>query len=166
MFPKLLADELQIAAGFVPVNMASGANDGDWVSMKFYRHLTVVLFKGAGTAGEDPTITMEQATAVAGTSAKALTFTTIYKKQGADLFTIGQFTKVTQAAAATYTDGTLAEEQAIVLIEFNAEDLDVEGGFDCVRARVADVGNSSQIGGLLYILSGPRYTPPQSAIVD
>jgi hypothetical protein len=163
---KLFAEEAQLAAGFVPVNLATAANDGDWVSLKNYRHLAVIVFKGAGTAGEDPTITMEQATAVAGTSAKALLFTTLYVKQGADLFAIGTFTKVIQAAAATYTNGTLAEEQAILVIEFNAEDLDVEGGFDCVRARIADVGTSSQIGGILYLLSGPRYAPPLSAIVD
>ena len=164
---KLFAEEAQLAAGFVPVNMATGANDGDWVSMKHYRHLAIILFKGAGVAGEDPTITLEQATAVAGTSAKALAaITAVYIKQGADLFAIGTFTKVTQVAAATYTNLTLAEEQAIIVIELNAEDLDVEGGFDCVRARVADVGNSSQIGGLLYLLSGPRYAPPLSAIID
>jgi hypothetical protein len=161
-----LIEQLQIACGFVPVNMASAANDGDWVSLKSYQWLLIVLFKGAGTAGEDPTITVEQATTVAGGGAKALNFTEIYKKQGADLFAIGQFTKVTQAAGNTFTDGTLAEEQAIVVVPIKADTLDTAGGFDCVRGRVADVGASSQIGGLFYLLGGARTLPPVSAIVD
>jgi hypothetical protein len=163
---KLFSEEAQLAAGFVPINLATGANDGDWVSMKNYRHLAVIIFKGAGAAAEDPTVTMEQATNVAGSGAKALNFTTIYSKEGADLFTIGTFTKITQAAAATYTSATLGDNQALLVIEFNAEDLDVEGGFDCVRVRIADVGATSQIGAALYLLSGPRYAPPLSAIVD
>jgi hypothetical protein len=163
---KRLADEIQIAAGVVPVNLATAANDGDWVSLKHYRHCAVVLFKGAGTAGEDPTLTMEQAQDVSGTGAKALTFTRIDAKQGASLFTIGEFTRITQAAAATYTNLTLAEDLAILVVEFNAEDLDADGGFDCLRARIADVGAGSQIGAILYLLTDPRYTPPPSAIVD
>jgi hypothetical protein len=164
---KLLAEELQVAAAFVPVNLAGGANDGDWVSLKNYRHVSVLFFGAAGNATEPATITLEQATTVAGSNAKALNFTRIDKKHTADLFTVGEFTKVTQAAANTYALGTtMGDKQAIVLIDFNAEDLDVEGGFDCIRGRVADVGTVAQIGAMLYILSDPRYTPPPSAIAD
>lgn len=161
-----LIDSLQLAAGVVPVNLATGANDGDWVSMKGYRRLVVIVFKGAGAAAEDPTLTMEQAKDVAGTSAKALTFTTIYTKEGADLFTIGLFTKVTQAAAATYTNASLGDNQALIWLEFTGEDLDGANGFDCVRARIADVGNTSQVGCILYLLGQPRTAPPVSAIAD
>jgi len=163
---KNLAEELQLAAAVVPVNLATGANDGDWVSLKHYNHCSVIVFKGAGSVTEAPTITMEQATAVAGTNAKALTFTRIDKKQSQDLFTSGQFTKVTQTAAATFTETSLGTDAAIIVIDFNAEDLDVEGGFDCLRARIADVGTTAQVGAVLYLLSGSRYGPPQSAIVD
>lgn len=166
---KLLAQELQIAEGFLPVNMATAANDGDWVSLKNYRHVAVLFYGSPGAAAEPATITMEQATAVAGTGAKALTFTSYYKKQAAtNLQAVGEFTKVTQAAAATAILGVGADgdKAAIVVIEFNAEDLDVEGGFDCIRGRVADVGTTAQIGALLYVLTGPRYTPPPSALGD
>jgi hypothetical protein len=165
---KLLGSEVQIAAGFLPVNLATGANAGDWVCLKNYRHVAIVFYGDGGTAAEPVTITVEQASAVAGTGAKALTFTRINKKQGADLFAIGQFTEVLQAAANTYALGSGAggDLESIVVIEINAEDLDVENGFDCVRATIADVGTGAQIGALLYILTGPRYTPPPSAIVD
>lgn len=165
---KLLGEEVQIAAGFLPVNMATAANNGDWVSLKNYRHLAIVFYGDGGGAAEPATITVQQATDVSGTSAKALNFTTVFRKQNADVQTVGQFTKVTQSAANTYALGSGAngDLESIVVIEFNAEDLDSDGGFDCVRATVADVGSTAQLGALLYILTGPRITPPPSAIVD
>ena len=166
---SLILENTQIVAGFGPVDMQSGANAGDWVSLKNYRKVAIVLFKGVGTAGDDPTLTLQQATAVAGTGAKDLTFTTIYKKQGT-LSAIGQWTKVTQTAATSYTDATSAEAAAIWVVEVNAEDLDVANGFDCVQASVADVGSNAQLGALLYLLSDPSAAAAPasmpSAIVD
>jgi len=158
----------QIVSGFVPVDMQTGANTADVVSMKGYNHLTIIFFKDAGTAGDDPTLTILQGTDVAFATNKALNFTDIYVKQDTLLSTVGQFTHNTQAAANTYTDATSAEDQAIWVVEFDAQDLDTDNNFDCVRASVADVGGNAQLGCLLYILSEPRY--PQdvqiSAIVD
>jgi len=162
---KRIAEEMQIASAFVPVNMATAANDGEYVSLRNYRHVGILLHKGAGAVGEPPTITVQQAKTTAGVGVKDLTFTTVYVKNGADLGAIGQFTKVTQAAAKTYALAA-GNTEALVLIEFNAEDLDADGGFDCIRATIADVGNTSQIAGLLYLLSSPRYMPPPSAIAE
>lgn len=163
-----LAETLGIVPAIVPVDLAAAAADGDWVSLKNYGHVAIVVFKGAGTAGEDPDISVQQATAVAGTGAKDLTFTDIYVKQGT-LTAEGEFTLVEQAASATFSaDATSAEEQAVYVIEFDAEDLDVSNGFDCIRVRVADVGVGAQLGCALYLLSEPRYggEPLPSAIVD
>lgn len=163
-----LTENGQIAAGIIPVNLATAANDGDWVSLKNYGHVAIVVFKGAGTAGEDPVLTCRQAQDVAGTGAKALTFTRIDAKVGADLFTVGTFTVVTQAAGNTYTDAVSAEAQAIFVVEFDADELDIKNGFDCVQVQIPDVGAGAQIGGALYILTEPKYgqqvTP--SAIVN
>lgn len=164
-----LAERMQIVEGFLPVNLATAANDGDWISMKHYKLCHIVFFGAPGGAAEPATITVEQATAVAGTSAKALNFTTAYKKQAAtNLQGTGTFTKVTQAAANTLALGSGADgdKAALVVISINAEDLDVENGFDCIRGRVADVGSTAQLGAMLYLLEGPRYAPPLSAIVD
>lgn len=154
----------QIVAGFLPVDMQTGANSGDYVSLKGWGKCTVVFYKDAGTAGDDPTLNFQQATAVDGSGAKDLTkVATIHTKQGADLFTVGQYTKVTQTPATSYTDATSAEVEAIWVVDINAEDLDVDNGFDCLAVDVADVGANAQLGCVLYILSDPRY--PQ-AIVD
>lgn len=162
----LFVEQAQICSMFVPVNLATAANTGDWFSMKGFDRCTFIFFAGAGTAGDDPTITLQQATAVAGTSAKALNFTRIDTKQGADLTAVGAYTTVTQAAANTYTDATSAEVQKIWVVEVKGEDLDADNGFDCVQASISDIGANSQIGCGLAILWASRFSPPGSAIAD
>ena len=160
------AQQIQIVSGFVPVNLATGANSGDWVSLKNYERVTILFFKGAGTAGDDPVLTLREAKAVAGTDAQDLAvIDKVYVKQGT-LTAVGPFTKVTQAAAATYTDATSAEVQAIWAFDVLAEEL--SDGFDCIQANVADVGTNAQEGALLYLLWPARYGKEAlpSAIVD
>jgi hypothetical protein len=162
----LFVEQAQIVPAFVPVNLATAANAGDWVSMKNYARCTIVIVAGAGTAPDDIVVTLQQATAVAGTGNKALNFSRIDVKQGADLATIGDFTTVTQTAGTSYTEGTSAETQNLWVIEVKAEDLDEANGFDCVQASIADVGTAAKVGVALYILWGARYLPPLSAIAD
>lgn len=117
-----------IVAGFVPVDMQTAANNGDWVGLKHYARCVAVLFKAIGTAGDDPVFTLKQATDASGTGAKELNFTTIYSKVGTQTG-IANFTRTTQAAANTYTDTASAEAQAIIAVEIDAADLDVDNGF-------------------------------------
>lgn len=162
------AEQVQVVSAIVPVDLQTGANNGDWVSMKNYERCTLIVFKAAGTAGDDPTVTLEQATAVAGTSAKNLVaIDRVHVKQDTALTGVGQYTLVEQTAAATYTDATSAEDQAIWVIDIQAEDLDRENGFDCIRASIADVGSNAQIGCALMLLWGARYGGElPSAIAD
>lgn len=164
---KHILEKLQIVAGIIPISMEAGANNGDWVSLKNYNRCAIVVFKGAGTAGDDPVITVKQASDVSGTGAKALNFTRIDAKVGVQTG-IGQFTTVTQAAGGTYTDAVSAEAQGLFVIDVQADDLDVDNGFDCVQVSVPDVGTNAQVGSALYLLHDPRYSasPMPSAIVD
>ncbi len=151
-----ILDTIDIVSGFVPINIGS-ARTGDTISLKNFGAVSVVFFKAAGSASEDPTLTFEQATSITPSSAKALTaVTTIYTKQGT-LTSVGTWTKTTQAAAATYSNTTASENEAIWVITIKAEDLDVDNGFDCMRVTVADAGSVNQIAAMLYILSEPRY---------
>lgn len=169
----------QIAQGFLPVAMNTGANAGDWVSMKGYGRMAIVIFKAVGTAGDDPTIAVKQATDVSGTGAKAVGFTDVRKKQAAtNLLAVDQFTKSTSASPATndtfnttngtWTNTDLAEQAAIIVIDIKAEDLDVNGGFDCVQVSIADIGTNAQLGCVLYFGHEPRYPKDalDSMIVD
>lgn len=164
---KHLGGVLDIVEGFLPSNLATAANNGDYVSMKNWARCLIVFMSGVGTAGEDPTLTVQQATSNAGGGVKALTFDTIYRKQAAtDLSGTGVWTKTTQTAANTYTEATAAEQDLIWVVEIKAEDLDVDGGFDFIRATVADVGAGAQNGGLLYILCGPKYAQAPENVVS
>ncbi len=151
-------ENAQIVPAFRPVDLQTAANDGDWVSMKNFHHLVAWFHSAIGTDGDDPTITLEQATNNAGGGAKALAFTDIYVKQAAtNLLAVGQFTKTVQASAATYTDTDAAEEEALWAVEFDSDELDVDGGFDHVRIRVANVGGNAQLGAAYYLLTEPRF---------
>jgi hypothetical protein len=153
----LLAEQCQVVAGIIPIDFETGANNGDWVDMALFDRCTVIIYKAAGTAGDDPVITMKQATDVTGGTNKALNFTRIDAKVGTQTAT-GAFTTVTQAAGNTYTDTVSAEAQALWLIEFQASDLDVNGGYTCLQVSVPDTGSAgAEIGTALYILRGARF---------
>lgn len=149
-------EKTQVQPSFMPVNMATGANAGAWFDMKMYGRCAVIFCAGVGTAAQDPTITLSQATTVSGTSTKALNFTRIDRKEATALSGVGTFTTTTQAAANTYTTSGSANEQKLWVIDIKAEDLDIQNGFCCVQASVSDVGTNSQIGVCLYIGHEPR----------
>jgi hypothetical protein len=166
-----LGNVIDIVPGVVPVDLQT-AQTGDYVSLKGCEGAVVVFFKGAGTAADDPTLELQQATTVAGGSAKDLLgFKEIYKKQGAALTAVGTWTKVTQTADEDFVgDATSAEEQGLYASWIPAALLDVDNGFDCLQCNVKDVGGNAQLGCVWYILFKLRYQrAPEdalSAIVD
>lgn len=152
-----LGKDFDIVAGILPLDLQT-ARTGDYISVKNCKSVAVVIFKGAGTAGDDPDFTINQATAVAGTSAKALNvIETVYTKQGT-LTAVGTWTKVTQTADEVYSaDATSAESEAIYVFEFETSALDQANGFDCISVDCADVGTNAQLGCVLYFLRGLHY---------
>lgn len=157
LFHNIL-EAVQIVEGVPAVDLSTGANNGDYVSLKNYNRCAVVFVSGVGTAGDDPTLTIQQASDVAGTGVKALNFTVIFRKQAAtNLTTTGVWTRTTQTAANTYTNATSAEESLIWVVDFQGSDLDVDNDFDCLRATVADVGANAQPGYIFYLLYDPKY---------
>jgi hypothetical protein len=171
MFPNLhLLEQVQIVSGVAPMNLGT-ARTGDVVSLKNYRRCLVLFHKGIGPNGDDPILTLLQGTDVAFATNKALNFTTIYTKE--DLTTladVGQWTKVTQAAANTFPHTDAGERQCMWAIDIKAEDLDCANGYDCIRASLNDVGTTTTVGDIIYILYDPlQMAAPQdmpSAIID
>ena len=161
-----MLDLMQIASGFVPVDLSAGANNGGWVDLKGYNRLLIVFYKGAAGSGtEDPTVTVLQASDVSGTGSKALNIANVWTKINVDLTTIGQFTGA--PSANTFTVAGSAQLSAIWVIEILASDLDINNGFSCVQANVADVGSIAQLGCLLYVFGEARQsdTPALNASV-
>lgn len=152
-----------IEGGIIPVNLATAANDGDWVSLENYEYCIAVLFKGIGTAGDDPVFTLRQATSNAGGSAKALDFTVVYEKVGGTALSgVTSWTRVTQAASNTYTNAASAENEAIIAVEIKADELDVDNGFKFVQVQIPDTGTNAQLGGAFYLMLEPRY--PEASV--
>jgi hypothetical protein len=165
---SIFAERNQVCAAWKPVDFNAAAQTGDWVSLKNFQRCTCVVYGKAGSAGTDMTVTLEQATSVAGAGVKNLaTITRVDKKEGADLFALGQYTTDTQAAAATYTTTNNEQSDQIYLIDVLAEDLDIANDFDCMRMSI-NAGNASKITAGLYILQGPKFVsdPLPSAIID
>lgn len=145
-----------IVSAFVPVDMQTAANDGDWVNLRAFGVCLAVLFKAIGTAGDDPVFKLQQATDATGAGAKDLTFTTVWKKVGTQTG-ISAFTKATQSAATSHTDAVSAEAQGLFVVEVHAEDLDSAGGFTHMQLSVADVGGNAQLGCGFYIMLNPLH---------
>lgn len=156
---KPLGNIIDIVPAFRPVDLQTAANSGDYVSLKNAQGVLILFHSAIGTAGDDPTITVRQAQDVSGTAVKDLSvITEVFTKQAATALTsIAGWTKVTQAAAATYTNDTSAEQEALWVIQIEADQLDADNGFDCIAANVADVGGNAQLGACYYILYGLRH---------
>lgn len=150
-----VGNKFNVAVGFAPVDMQTAGNTGKRVSVKDAASVTILLIKAAGTAGDDPVLTLKQHTAnTAGTSANLVAIDHYYLKDAVALAGTEAWTKVTQTAAATITDpggaGTSAEHQQIVAIEVNVDDL--TDGYKYISLDVADVGGNAQLGTVVYLL--------------
>jgi len=154
---KRLIEMVNIVQCFTPVDLQSGTNTGDWVSLKHYTGVLCVFHSAVGTATDDPDLTLEQATAVAGTGAKALNIVDIYTKSGATTNPNGVWTRTADNDdLGTFTDLTSAEVEFIAAIDIQTDQLDLSAGFDCVRLTCSNVGGNAQLGSALYFMYGPR----------
>ena len=167
---RYLGGVIDIVPAFGPIDTQGSSGQhvtGDFVSLKNWGRCIVLFHSMIGAGSDDPTMTFRQAKDNADGSGKALAIVdNIYTKQAAtDLLSTGQWTKVTQTAAATYTDGDGAQQEALWAIEIRANELDVDNGFDHIRMTVADTGSAgAQLSAAYYILCDPKY-PSEPATV-
>lgn len=154
MAMEALGRLVDVCIGAAPVDLSSAAVTGKRVALKGCGGLTIVVFKGAGTAGDDPTLTLKQHTAASsGTTSNLAVIDHYYLKDATTLAGTEGWTKVTQSAAATIADpggaGTSAEHQQIIVIEVDAAQL--SDGYTHVSLDIADVGSNAQLGAILYL---------------
>ena len=148
-----LVETMGIGVAAVPVDTTGAAVTGDYVSLKNYSHLTVIITQGAWAAGT-PAVTMKQATDVSNSASdeKALEIDYYWTKTG---LTGTAFTKT---AITSDTFNLTATANTITVLEIDASDLDSDGGFDCVRLGIASPGANADLISAVYILSGARYS--------
>jgi len=163
---KHILEKVEIVSAIIPINIGT-ARAGDVVSMKNYGRCAIVFLKDAGVNNEDVTLTVEQCSSVAPSNAKALNFTRVDVKQGT-LTSVGTWTTTNPAAGNTYTNTDLGGQQALIVIDIKAEDLDLDNNFDCVRVSTSDAGTATSLAAAVYILHEPRYAKAGgvSAIAD
>jgi hypothetical protein len=143
-----LAERLKFAGGAEPKSYVSAAMADSYVSMKNFGKLTIVIRTGAWAAGT-AAVTLLQATAVAGTGAKALPFVDYWD----DVTTTGTHVK----KAAVSNTFNLATANKTYIIHVDVGMLDVAGGFDCVTLAVASPGANADFYCAIYIGDAARY---------
>lgn len=161
MISKSLVQSAKIVAGLDCVTPSTSTPD--YVSLKDYQHFTAIITVLNATTVTGSAITLKQATAVAGTSEKALSFAFVW----ANLDTAASDTLVKTAVTSdTFTTLSTNSKHAMYVIEVDAAELDTSNGFDCIRVGTGDATAATL--NVTYILSSPRYaqaTPP-AAITD
>ena len=150
----------------IPVDLATADNTGIFQPVRNYARVAFVYFADPGTASQDVTLTLRQATDTSGTGAKNLSAVKkAYVKEHVSTLP-SDFTEVTQAAAATYVSTTGGESIELEVIEVDPADMDVANGFDCISLNIADPGaTAGKIGCVLMIGQRARYadTRPSAA---
>jgi hypothetical protein len=131
--------------------LTSTAGDAAYVSMKGYERCCIVIDVTNGSTVTGGAVTLKQATAVAGTSEKALSFTRM--KANTDVGA-GQALTETAVSNDTFTTGTTNSKRLRYVIDVKSSDLDVANGFDCLRVDVDSMANAT--GQVSYILYGAK----------
>jgi len=142
---------INIVGALLPADVNGVAVTGQWLSLKYYRWLTIVLTQGAW-AGGTPAVTLTQAQNVAGLGAKPLGFTKRYQQA----WNTGA-TGYVESAVTNNTFNLPNTANQMHLIDVDAATLDTDNGFDCVRVEIASPGAFADQVTAVYLLSGARY---------
>lgn len=159
-----------VSIALSPVDLSAAAANSLYANVAHVNDFMALLaFLKAGTAGDNVTISLQQATDAAGTGAKALSIKEVFFKKGGptfatapatnDKFVRSPSTPINRETAissyATATDRVAATNDFMALIRISPKDLDFMNGFRYVRAQFTDPGANAQLGFALWIPIGP-----------
>jgi hypothetical protein len=159
--PYSLPQNAKIVNALTPATDAAGRT-GAYVSLKNALKAYLVCQVAQGNAATVQ-VSINQATAVAGTGAKALAnVVPVWANQ--NVATNDTLTR--QANAVSFTTSA-AVANKVVVFEVDPANLDVAGGFDSV-APVTGASNVANLTAAYWILTPLRFAEdtPQSAVVD
>jgi len=141
------------AAGLL---LTSTLGDTTYVSMKGYQRCQIIISIADGTTVTGSTITLKQATAVAGTGEKALAFTRMLANTD---YAASKTMVETAVTSNTFTTQTTNSKDSLYIIDVDASDLDMANGFDCLRVDgTGHAATASRGCVVLYNLYGARYS--------
>lgn len=141
--------------------LTTTVGDCVYVSLKGYQRVRVTIDILNATTVTGTTVTLKQATAVAGTSEKALAFTRMLANTDV---AASQAMTETAVSSNTFTSDTTNSKRLRYVIDVQASDLDVDNGFDCFR--VDCTGANASLGTVIYDLYGSRYGSAISPMAD
>ena len=148
------SEQVVVGASPITTNLAIAS---DYIT-RFVRLYAVVTLTQAAT--HETVISVNQATAVAGTGAKALAkvvpIWAIDDVSASDIL-------ARQADAVSFTVAD-TETDKIVVIQIDGEDLDVNNGFDCISIGISASSEATNIASIMFIAT-PRY-PGVSMVTD
>jgi hypothetical protein len=141
-----------------PVSIAAAAVNGSYANMAYTPKLGILLTFAAGTADEEPEITLTQATSSAGAGAKSLAIESVKYILAADLKASQAWTvysavdrQNTVTTLDTVVFGAGGTNQLAVFIEVDAAMMDTTNGFTHLRCNVADTGAGARFMTIHYI---------------
>lgn len=155
----LLSEQVKFVIGLDPA--VPSTSTPDYVSLKGFERCTIVVLQKNATTVIGSAIALKQATAVAGTSEKALSFSKMWSNvdtAAADVLA------AVAVVSDTFTTQAVNSKNAMYVMEVKAEDLDVNNGFDCIRASTGDATAATIT--VLYILWGSKFPTTIAAITD
>ena len=149
-------DGMKVIKGLAVTDLTSAAAAGEYVSMKYHDSATLLIHLGDGTAGEDVTITIVQATSAAGAGSKVIGSARIYGDvDAAEANVTGDEMALLSSNGVYVNQG---EEVALLRCEVLADELDRTGEFGYVGFTASDPGNTGDKNCFaLYVLQGARY---------
>ena len=158
MYSMIPENIVPVALTLGPVTTNGGVTT-DYISLKNV-HRLVAVFHFKQAVGHATGIDPVQATAVAGTSVKAITATVpIWANEDVAASSV----MVRQTDAITY-NVTNDVKSKIVTMDIDPAGLDVANGFDCLAFTIDDSSQATNfVSGVAYIV--PRY-PGVNVIVD
>lgn len=149
----MLIEQVKIVEGLLSVTPSSSTPD--YVSMKNYSRCLILIQVDNGNTVTGSAITVKQATDVSASGEDAVAFTRAWRN-----IDTGAGDTLTEFAVSsnTFTTDTTNAKNLMYAIEIKAEDLNVTGGFDCIRAGTGNGAN--MVLSVTYILYGARFAPP------
>jgi hypothetical protein len=143
-----------VAAGGLLLTSTLG--DTTYVSMKGYRRCSILLWIADGTTVTGSTITLKQATVVAGGgSEKALGFTRMLANTD---YAASKTMVETAVVSNTFTTQTTNSKDSFYIIDVDADDLDAANGYDCLRVDgTGHAATASRGCVVIYLMYGARY---------